>query len=198
MNCTRHWRERHTMDKAEDLDETANDGIEPINSEPELPTQSRIELVTRTLQCPLTDDELLKKGKLLSAKYREASRVESEKKSAMGQFKNRLDAIAAEVNDLSQVISEGCFWDKVPCHEVYDYTRGTFYVMRLDTGEVLSDTVRPLLEDERQIVIHGCDPPTEDDFPVSEEEDGDPDVDEDSDVDYDNAEEELENLDEYP
>ena len=30
------------------------------------------------------------------------------------------------------------------------------------------------------------------------EEDGDPDVDEDSDVDYDNAEEELENLDEFP
>jgi hypothetical protein len=103
---------------------------------------------TRPIVCKLTEPERLQMGDLLAAKELEYTQVEKDKKAAMDDFKEQLDAIAASIKALSETITAGEEERQLECYIVPDVTANTITYVRTDTDEVVHE--RSMTQEERQ------------------------------------------------
>lgn len=107
---------------------------------------------TRSLPCPLTDNELLAKGDALATKLREIDEEREHQEQAKSAMKERLAGLIADVGKLRQQIQERREFREVPVEIVLKDTRqGLVTEIRVDTGEVLRD--RFMEDDERQMSL---------------------------------------------
>src|SRR4051812_15941818 len=71
----------------------------------------------------------------LANKAQDRSRVESEKKSVVSQYKSQLDGIDADINSLSNKVANGYEMRKVECEIQYHKPeQGKKTIIRKDTG----------------------------------------------------------------
>ena len=85
------------------------------------------------------------KGQVEHAK----GQVEVEKKAAVDGFKNRLSVIAADIGNLVSAIRTGMENRTVDCEWIYTWDAHKKRLVRLDTGELVSE--EPIQPGEQQL-----------------------------------------------
>jgi hypothetical protein len=133
----------------------------------------------RLLACRLTTDELLERGGRLAGKMDKRERVDDERKEKASEYKEQLEQIDAEIAQLRRAIASGTEEREVPVVERRIDTGNRIEMVRLDTGEVVSE--RAMTIEERQGELDLAGQPVVADMAVTageetEDEDADDDV----------------------
>lgn len=108
----------------------------------------KLEPRTRLLRCKLTRDELLKYGGELAQARQDIVTEEALQASMKSELKARTIALEAKSLELSTKIARGEELRDVKVEPRLDFKAGTYYEIRPDTGEKISQ--RPITHDERQ------------------------------------------------
>lgn len=118
---------------------------------------------TRSLQCELSQAELLERGKRQATLEQERTRVEEEKKSTASTFSARIKTLAGQITELADVVASGKELRKVDVRVDKNYKKGLVQEFRTDGDEDVMINERKMTNEERQMGL-----------PVGEdEEDGD-------------------------
>ena len=131
--------------------------------------------VVKELRCALTDEELLARGQALARALEQMQKREADGKAFAANVKSDIEQYKKEGLRLTSHIAEKSEWRPVECNEVHDFKEGTVSLIRLDTGEVISE--RRMWDEERQDELHldedeSADPPAaEDEAPANDDED---------------------------
>ena len=104
--------------------------------------------VVKELRCALTDEELLARGQALARALEQMQKREADGKAFAANVKSDIEQYKKEGLRLTSHIAEKSEWRPVECNEVHDFEAGTVSVVRLDTGEVVSE--RRMWDEERQ------------------------------------------------
>jgi len=108
----------------------------------------------RDLRVEFTERELLEIGKRLAEANRELVAADDNRKAMASQLKARCDGIQARVDELSNQLTAGYTFRRVPCEVRFDApSRGLKSVYRLDTGALLE--TESMTHDERQAELPG-------------------------------------------
>jgi len=102
---------------------------------------------TRSLQVPLTTEEITVRAKELSEILEQRSGVESAMKCYATSCKKEIAEMDIKINSLCQVVSSGKEYRQVDVTEKPNYERGLMETFRLDTGEIVD--YRELKESEK-------------------------------------------------
>ena len=105
-------------------------------------------LMAQKLKVPLTAEEQSNLGKELAVQLATINRLKDELVSIKSHYKSQIDLHTQNVNSLSRVINEGAEWRDVECQEVKNFTDNSVKVIRMDTGELVSE--RTMTAGERQ------------------------------------------------
>lgn len=100
------------------------------------------------LPCDLCDHELLEYAARLSNLHQQKLDIEAKKKAAVTEFGARTKKIDGEISLLSNNISTKKETRNVECRADYHWPKGKRFLIRLDTGELVSESV--ISEFERQ------------------------------------------------
>ena len=100
------------------------------------------------LACDLSDHELLDYAARLSNLHQQKLDIEARKKAAVTEFGARTKKIEGEISLLSNNISTKKESRNVECRADYHWSKGKRFLIRLDTGELVSESV--ISEFERQ------------------------------------------------
>lgn len=100
------------------------------------------------LSCALTDEELLEQSQRLAALHQKKNHIESRKKAAVADFGAQLKEVEGRVSLLSNNIRNKKESRNVECRTDYDWNEGKKYLVRLDTGAAVRESV--ICEFERQ------------------------------------------------
>ncbi len=121
---------------------------------------------TEQLECVLTQEELVEKGRKLSKETQRRNSLEDEKKSVNSSLKASIDACNAEINRLGIIVSNGKEMREVECETHFNTPQdGIKSLIRTDTGEVIRE--QPMSNNEREdLFINAIGPREADDFPV--------------------------------
>ena len=111
-------------------------------------SKQKIIKVVKELRCKLTDEELLERGQALVRALEQMQKREADGKAFAANVKSDIEQYKKEGLRLTSHIAEKSEWRKVECDEVHDFEAGTVSVVRLDTGEVVSE--RRMWDEERQ------------------------------------------------
>ena len=111
-------------------------------------SKQKIIKVVKELRCKLTDEELLERGQALARALEQRQKREADGKAFAANVKSDIEQYKKEGLRLTSHIAEKSEWRKVECDEVHDFEAGTVSVVRLDTGEVVSE--RRMWDEERQ------------------------------------------------
>ena len=111
-------------------------------------SRQKIIKVVKELRCKLTDEELLARGQELARALEQMQKREADGKAFAANVKSDIEQYKKEGLRLTSHIAEKSEWRKVECDEVHDFEAGTVSVVRLDTGEVVSE--RRMWDEERQ------------------------------------------------
>jgi hypothetical protein len=112
----------------------------------------------RTLQCVLTNDELLKYSRELAQANQDLSALEDKKKDVVAGFTAQAKRIEADINMNALKVSTGKEMRDVKCVWDYDYERKIKILTRLDTGEVLQEDELTPEELQEVLPLEGVDP----------------------------------------
>ena len=112
------------------------------------PKETKTVVITQRLKCILTDEEVKKAAKELSACTDELKMLEEEKKSMSDNFKSKITACEAQQSLSSAFVRDEYEYRRVDCNKILDYKTKNVQVVRTDTGEVIED--RDMLADEMQ------------------------------------------------
>lgn len=104
--------------------------------------------VVKELRCALTDEELLERGQALARALEQMQKREADGKAYAANVKSDIEQYKKEGQRLYHHISEKSEWRQVECEEVHDFDEGKVSLVRLDTGEVVSE--RRMWDEERQ------------------------------------------------
>jgi DUF1365 family protein len=107
-----------------------------------------IKYFNKELPVKLTQTEMLDKAKELSRANQDIVSLESSMKSMASEFKSKIQGKEAEIDILSQAISNGYEYRPVECYWDYDWKGGKKHLVRTDTGE--SVRVEDISQSERQ------------------------------------------------
>lgn len=107
----------------------------------ERPTKSKLRVF-------LTEDEKRVLAERMAEKQAELETLEDEKKAITKEYGSKIDLVTGEIRLASNTYRQGWELRDVECSEVWDYPRGTVYVKRLDTGEIIKS--RRMSQDEMQ------------------------------------------------
>lgn len=110
---------------------------------------------TKILPCDLSDIELIAKGEDLAAELTALEEAEAEAKADAQKHKERQAGIREKIRKLRTAIEERQELREVECEERIIRERGVAQVVRLDTGEVVSE--RKLELDDLQEPLFGED-----------------------------------------
>ena len=97
--------------------------------------------VVEELPCELTGEEMLERSSRLAGLHQQQMEVEDKKKTATNEFNARVKKISGEIHYLSNVISSGKESRNVKCLLDYYWTEGKKILTRLDTGEVVEESI---------------------------------------------------------
>jgi hypothetical protein len=103
---------------------------------------------TRSLLCPLSDEDLKLRGHNLAAAVKELEEVEAEKKQAVSEFGVRIKALDERIQSLAVVVKARHEARPITCEWRGDGKTGTMKLYRLDTDTVI-DT-RAMTVEEKQ------------------------------------------------
>lgn len=103
----------------------------------------------RQLRCDLDQAEILAAGQDLATALDDRDSLQADKESVMRDFKAREAALDALITRTQLMVRNKWVMRSVACKCVLNYAKDKFTVIRLDTGEVLTE--RPLTEDEKQM-----------------------------------------------
>ena len=107
---------------------------------------------TKSLSCPLSDEEFKLRATKLSQLIAERDRIESEKKMANDGFNSRLKAVDEEVSHLAEIVRDKAEFRAVPVDWVKDLKRGIVELVRLDTETVIDS--RAMTPAEKQASLN--------------------------------------------
>lgn len=105
----------------------------------------------RQLPVRLTTAELEERGWSLAEERKKQRSLESAKKAAADDFKERLEANGEEIDRLAGIVHSKCEYRPVQCHEKRDYKRGVIEIVRRDTGEIVETRVMTDAERQREL-----------------------------------------------
>ncbi len=105
--------------------------------------------LTLPLICELSVEELEAKGQALAKLTQEIAVKEEEKKASAANFKGQLDTAYGEQAATAKVITDKAEERSVACEKHFDYKKGTYYIVRLDTGEKFESG--ELTDEEQQL-----------------------------------------------
>lgn len=111
-------------------------------------TIRKLEPCTKLLRCKLTRDELLKYGGELAQALQDIVTEEALQASMKQSMKAALASLEAKSSELSTKVARGEELRDVEVEPRLDFKTSTYYEIRGDTGEKISQ--RPITEDERQ------------------------------------------------
>jgi hypothetical protein len=103
------------------------------------------------LPCQLTEDEMLDRSRKLAGMHQQQLEIEDKKKQAMNEFTARLKKVSGDIHYTSNVISSGKEARNVECRLDYFWEEGRKVLIRLDTGEAVSDEVIPDYERQQHM-----------------------------------------------
>jgi len=106
---------------------------------------------TRYLPCILTEKELLERGQRAAELVSEIASQEEEKKAAAAAAKSKIDALEAQLRDVSREVRTKVERRQVEVRLEKDFDRNVEETVRCDTGEVVE--TRVLMPQERQTLI---------------------------------------------
>lgn len=98
-------------------------------------TESKIE--TKELSCTLTEEERADRGQTLARKRLEANELREEAKESAKGFKERVDALDGEIDELAAAVDSGKEKRVVGVQQRSDIRRYCVETIRIDTLEVL-------------------------------------------------------------
>lgn len=105
-------------------------------------------VITDTLPCALTDEEVLKFAGELANANKEVDNAIDEKKFLMQQANAKVKRAEAHRDEITAIVASRTEWREVTVHKVFDYENGKVTETRIDTGEVIRS--RDMSDDERQ------------------------------------------------
>ncbi len=103
---------------------------------------------TTTLDCELTEKEVLAYGRELASINAAISTEESSQISVKKEMASRLAGLEAKASEISAKVNRGKELREVQIEVMANYKKGTATEVRTDTGEVYKE--RPLRDDEKQ------------------------------------------------
>lgn len=107
---------------------------------------------TRTIEVKLTDAEVLERANEIAQAQHDRGTIEAEKKSAMNEFRSRLEANGLHINQLAYTIKTRTEMRGVTCRSIFHSPApGMKRVVRTDTGEIVADEPMTPEELQRQI-----------------------------------------------
>lgn len=107
--------------------------------------------VFMSLPCRLTEEEKISFGQNNAREVEVLMQTRQEKKTALSEFKMRIDESEAEIKRLSRIVAAGVEWREIECEKSLEFGTGKVTVKRLDTGEVVE--VRAMTPEEEQLSI---------------------------------------------
>ena len=102
-----------------------------------------------TLGCKLGVKEKAEAADQLATVIQSAESLELEKKSVLGDFKSRMDALKERIHNLTMQVKDGVEMKSIKCELRLDYTKLTASLIRMDSGEIVEE--RPMTEEEKQM-----------------------------------------------
>jgi hypothetical protein len=143
---------------------------------------------TEELPCNLSDAEINDKALKLASLHQQKTEVEEKKKTAMDEFKAKLKKIDGDIHYLSNMINSGKESRNVQCRLEYRWAEGKKILIRLDTGEIVSEEVIPDFERQQHVnfVERENEMPAEDELEESPEDDEESEREEDSPIGTEN------------
>lgn len=109
---------------------------------------SKTEVITDTLPCQLTDEEVLKFAGELANANKEVDNAIDEKKFLTQQASAKVKRAEAHRDEITAIVASRTEWREVTVHKLHDYVNGKVIETRTDTGEVIRS--RDMSDDERQ------------------------------------------------
>lgn len=111
--------------------------------------------LSQHLKVNLTEAELLEAGEKISSAMTEKERQEANLDRIKQQFKGEISVCDGIISSNKTLICNKFEYRDVECEEFRDYESGVVTVIRLDTGEVVTE--RKMRDDELQKSIQFCD-----------------------------------------
>lgn len=90
---------------------------------------------TRELKCVLTEGETLTYSRELAKKNQDRTDAEQAKKAVMADYKDKIETLTTDINQLARKISNGYEHKPVDCTWHFDWESGKKTLYRNDTGE---------------------------------------------------------------
>lgn len=103
---------------------------------------------TELLPVPLTDEVKLIKSAEIGKLLDEHTKLTADKKRAADRYKGLMDGHMETIRELGAALLAGTVEEEVECEQTKDFAKGIVTLVRLDTGEVVSE--RDMQPDERQ------------------------------------------------
>jgi hypothetical protein len=113
--------------------------------------KDEIQLITKELECPFTQDELRNLGLSLANAIGDLEALAQEKAEFMADLKGRLKDAQAKVKLMAEKIRTGSEVRLVECRLEKDYLANAVRTYRTDTGELVEE--RPMTAEERQLFL---------------------------------------------
>lgn len=130
-----------------DVLEKAMDVVDAIHGKPA--AEVHRERYTSDQECVLTTDERLARAKELTNTFAEKDHTEESLAAMKSQYKSKLEAFAATISKLVQIIASGREFRTVECWREWRYDTREVVCVRGDTAEVIER--RPMRKDELQM-----------------------------------------------
>lgn len=93
--------------------------------------------------------EINELGEKLGQLHEQLEALEDEKRTAIKDFKARIEAVWTEIKATATSINQGYRLEPTRCEKILDFAAGTVTVVRADTGEVATEP-RPMKPEEKQ------------------------------------------------
>lgn len=100
------------------------------------------------LACKLSDEQLAKCARDIGTSRREMQALEAERRQKIDYFKARIDGVGARIDELAEMAASGSEERDVTCQELHVFPLNIVRIVRVDTGEMLSE--RAMTAEERQ------------------------------------------------
>lgn len=112
---------------------------------------NKTEVITDTLPCSLTDEEVLKFAGELANANREVDNAIDEKKALTQQATAKVKKAEAHRDNITGIVASRTEWREVSVHRVFDYEKSIVTETRTDTGEVIAS--RAMSDKEKQSTL---------------------------------------------
>lgn len=107
----------------------------------------------KTLECVLTDSEIISYSKELGDRISERNRLEATKKSYMTQIGAEIASVNARISTLAEKVYSGREYREIECRITYDFETKTKSWWRIDTGEHIKDDIIPESELQEELGV---------------------------------------------